>query len=296
MNKTQATLIGLSAILLWSSTVALIRVVSENFGTLGGTTLMYTLASIFLLCSVGFTGFKEFPKKYLVVGSVLFVAYEICFSFSIGFARNGQQTIEVAMINYLWPAFTIIANILFNQQKSSWLVIPGFLISMLGISWVLGDENGLNFPLMWLNIKDNPISYILAFVGAIIWAAYCVVTAKYAQGKNGITLFFILVASVLWIQYFFVGNWEFNFNVKSITYLVLAASSLGFGYAAWNVGILRGNVMVLATASYFIPIFSAFSATILLNTTLTLSFWQGVMTICIGSLFCFIATKKRIKG
>lgn len=293
MTKTKATLIGLIAIVLWSFIVALIRVVSENFGTVGGAALMYTVASVFLLFSVGFPTIRHFPKKYLFIGAVLFVAYEICLALSIGYAHNGRQAIEVGMINYLWPTLTIIASILFNQQKTTWLVIPGFIISMVGITWVLGDESGLNIYLMFANIQENPLSYILAFVGAIIWSAYCVVTAKYAEGKNGITLFFILVAVTLWIQYAFVGTNEFNFTLKSTLYLLLAASALGFGYAAWNVGILHGNVMVLATASYFIPIFSAFFAAMVLNATLSLGFWQGVIMICVGSLCCFIATRKR---
>lgn len=293
MTKTKATLIGLIAIILWSFIVALIRIVSENFGTVGGAALMYTVASIFLLFSVGFPTIRHFPKKYLIIGAILFVAYEICLALSIGYASNSRQAIEVGMINYLWPTLTIIASILFNQQKTTWLVIPGFMISMVGITWVLGDESGLNIYLMFANIQENPISYVLAFVGAIIWSAYCVVTAKYAKGKNGITLFFMLVALTLWIQYAFVGTNEFNFTLKSTLYLLLAASALGFGYAAWNVGILHGNVMVLATASYFIPIFSAFFAAIMLNATLSLGFWQGVIMICVGSLCCFIATRKQ---
>lgn len=293
MTKTKATLIGLIAIILWSFIVALIRIVSENFGTVGGAALMYTVASIFLLFSVGFPTIRHFPKKYLIIGAILFVAYEICLALSIGYASNSRQAIEVGMINYLWPTLTIVASILFNQQKTTWLVIPGFMISMVGITWVLGDESGLNIYLMFANIQENPISYILAFVGAIIWSAYCVVTAKYAKGKNGITLFFMLVALTLWIQYAFVGTNEFNFTLKSTLYLLLAASALGFGYAAWNVGILHGNVMVLATASYFIPIFSAFFAAIMLNATLSLGFWQGVIMICVGSLCCFIATRKQ---
>lgn len=292
MTKTKATLIGLIAIVLWSFIVALIRVVSENFGAVGGAALMYTVASIFLLFSVGFPTIRHFPKKYLIMGAILFVAYEVCLALSIGYAHNGRQAIEVGMINYLWPTLTIIASILFNRQKTTWLVVPGFMISMVGITWVLGDESGLNIGLMLVNIQDNPISYFLALVGAMIWSAYCVVTAKYANGKNGITLFFILVALTLWIQYGFVGTNDFNFTLKSTIYLLLAASALGFGYAAWNIGILHGHVMLLATASYFIPIFSAFFAALVLNATLSRGFWQGVVMICVGSLCCFIATRR----
>lgn len=292
MNHTKATLIGLTAIILWSSIVALIRVVSENFGVIGGAALMYTLASIFLLMSVGFPDLRGFPKHYLVWGAVLFVSYELCLALSIGYARNGYQAIEVGMINYLWPTFTILGSIIFNRQKAHWLVIPGFCCSIIGITWVLGGDQGLDFRILWLNLQNNPVSYILAFVGALIWAGYCIVTAKFAEGKNGITLFFILVACSLWLQYFWLGEGSFVISGKSILFLLLAASALGFGYAAWNVGILYGNVMILATASYFIPILSAFVAAMVLSTHLSLSFWQGVILICIGSLCCFFATKR----
>lgn len=291
MTQTRATLIGLIAIVLWSFIVALIRVVSENFGAVGGAALIYTLASVLLVLTVGIINPKKIPIKYLIIGSILFVSYEICLAFSIGYAANSRQAIEVGMINYLWPTFTLIASIIFTQQKATWLVFPGFLLSMFGVTWVLGDESGLNLMVMIGNIQANPLSYVLAFVGAIIWAAYCVMTAKYAKGKNGITLFFILVAITLWIQYYLMGAEPLNFTMKSSVYLLLAASVIGFGYAAWNVGILHGNVMVLATSSYFIPVFSAFFAAIILNATLSINFWFGVLMICIGSLFCFIATK-----
>lgn len=55
-------------------------------------------------------------------------------------------------------------------------------------------------------------------------------------------------------------------------HLVLAACAMGFGYAAWNVGILHGNVTVLAGASYFIPVFSAALAAALLHTPLSFTF------------------------
>ncbi len=40
------------------------------------------------------------------------------------------------------------------------------------------------------NIQSNPLSYGLAFAGAIIWAVYCNITKIMAAGKNGMTLFF----------------------------------------------------------------------------------------------------------
>lgn len=83
------------------------------------------------------------------------------------------------------------------------------------------------------------------------------------------------------------------FDFHAVIYLVLAAAAMGFGYAAWNVGILHGNVTILAGASYFIPVFSAALAAIVLQTPLSMSFWQGAAMVCIGSVLCWLATRQK---
>ena len=255
--------------------------------------MMYTVASGLLLLTIGFPKISEFPRRYLLWGSILFVSYELCLALSIGYANSGRQAIEVGMVNYLWPTFTMLSAILFNNQKSSLLIIPGFLISILGICWVLGGDQGLDFAGMVENVKDNTLSYGLAFSGAVIWAAYCTVTNRIAGGKNGITLFFMLTALVLWAKYLAGAGGAMEFSYRAVIYLALAASAMGFGYAAWNVGILHGNVTVLAGASYFIPVFSAALAATLLRTPLSISFWQGASMVCAGSILCWFATRGR---
>jgi len=292
-SKNRATLIGLLAILLWSSIVGLIRGVSESLGATGGAAMIYTVASALLLVTVGFPRISEFPRRYLFWGSLSFVAYELCLSLSIGYAHSSRQAIEVAMVNYLWPTFTMVAAIAFNRQKFSLLVIPGFLLSMIGICWVLGGDQGLDVASMVVNIRDNPFSYGLAFLGALIWAAYCTVTARIASGKNGVTLFFILVAAALWIKYLVGGSAAMVFSYHAVLYLLLAAAAMGFGYAAWNVGILGGNVTILAGASYFIPVFSSILSATLLRIPLSVAFWQGAAMVCAGSILCWLATRER---
>ncbi|MFJ2992440.1 aromatic amino acid DMT transporter YddG [Pandoraea sp. NPDC087047] len=296
-SRNKATLIGLSAVVLWASIVALIRGVSERLGATGGAAAIYTVASLFLVLTVGFPKLSTFPRRYLVWGSILFVAYEICLSLSIGNANSGRQAIEVGMVNYLWPTLTLVSAILFNKQRANWLVVPGFMLSMLGICWVLGGDQGLDLAGMLVNVADNPLSYGLAFAGAIIWAAYCTVTARIANGKNGVTPFFMLVAVVLWIEFFAGGGGPMSLDMHAAIYLVLAAAALGFGYAAWNEGIMRGNVTILVGASYFTPVLSASLAALLLRAPLSGQFWQGACMVCGGSILCWLATRaRRTKG
>lgn len=293
MKKDTATLIGLVAIMLWASIVALIRGVSESLGATGGAAMMYSVASVFLALTVGFPNLRQFPRRYLIWGSLLFVAYELCLSLSIGYASSGRQAIEVGMVNYLWPTFTLVSAIVFNKQKANLLVVPGFVLSMLGIGWVLGGDRGIDLAGMLENVKDNPLSYGLAFSGALIWAAYCTVTARIANGKNGVTPFFMLVSVVLWLKYGLEGGDAMRFDMHAMVYLFLAAAAMGFGYAAWNIGILHGNATVLAGASYFIPVISAALAATLLHAPLSDAFWHGALMVCAGSILCWMATRPR---
>ena len=293
ISKNRATLIGLIAIVLWASIVGLIRGVSQGLGATGGAAMIYTVASALLLATVGFTRLRDMPRRYLFWGSLLFVSYELCLSLSIGYANTGQQAIEVGMVNYLWPTFTMVAAILFNGQRANWLVVPGLLVSLAGIGWVLGGERGVDLAGMLENVQDNPLSYGLAFSGALIWAAYCAVTARMAEGKNGITLFFMLTALALWGKFLVGGGGGMHWSVPTVIQLALAAAAMGFGYAAWNVGILHGNVTILAGASYFIPVLSASLAAVLLRVPLPGSFWIGAFMVCGGAILCWLATRSR---
>jgi len=293
MDRKRATLIGLAAIVLWSTMVGLIRGVSEGLGPVGGAAMIYTLSGLLCLLTVGFPNLKRFPPRYLIAGSVLFVSYEICLALSLGYASNRHQAIEVGMVNYLWPSLTIVFAIVFNGQKTNLWVIPGLLISLLGVAWVLGGEQGLHLDEIVSNIVSNPLSYGLAFAGAFIWAAYCTVTSKYANGHNGITLFVLLTALALWLKYLFSDQPEMVFSVPVVIKLLMCGVALGFGYASWNIGILHGNVSVLATVSYFTPVLSAALAAVLLNAPLSFSFWQGALMVCAGSLLCWYATRNK---
>lgn len=293
LNRNISTLIGLTAVIFWSTNVGLIRSVSESFGAVAGAALIYSVASVILLFTIGMPKFSTIPKSYLCWGSLLFVAYELCFALSIGYAQNSRQAIEVGMINYLWPTFTLLFAIIFNNIKANILIIPGCILALVGICWVLGGDTGFDLFQIWTNLKANPLSYGLAFAAAILWATYCSVTVKTSQGKNLVTIFFALVAAVLWIKYLLMSGSALNFTYDNTVTLIMAAGALGLGYGAWNIGIISGNMTLMAGASYFIPVLSALFAALILSTSLSFIFWQGVAMVTAGAVLCWLATRKK---
>ena len=273
--------------------VGLMRSVSEGLGPVGGAALVFTFSGLLLIFTVGFPNLRLIPRRYLLAGSALFVSYEICLALALGYAVNRQQAIEVGMVNYLWPSLTILFAMAFNGQKSRWPVLPGILLSLTGVVWVLGGERGLNIDEIISNVRSGPLSYLLAFTGAFIWAAYCTVTAKYAGGQNGITLFVLLTAAALWLKFLLADQPPMHFTLPVTLKLLALSAALGLAYAAWNIGILHGNVTLLATASYFTPVLSSALAALLLSTPLSWAFWQGAAMVCLGSLICGLATRRR---
>lgn len=50
---------------------------------------------------------------------------------------------------------------------------------------------------------------------------------------------------------------------------------------------------LMAGASYFIPVLSALFAALILSTSLSFIFWQGVAMVTAGAVLCWLATRKK---
>ncbi|MEC5321420.1 aromatic amino acid DMT transporter YddG [Brenneria populi subsp. brevivirga] len=292
LTPQRATLAGLSAIILWSTSVGLIRSLTETLGPIGGAAMIYSASTLCLCLFYGVPRFKTLPKAYLLIGGPLFVCYEIFLSLSIGLANNRLQAMELGMINYLWPCLTILFAVFINQQKSRILLWPGLALSLAGIVWIMQGDGEWSPRGLWQNILTNPLAYGLAFSAAAIWALYCNITKRYGQGKSGIPLFFLVVSCVLWAQYALSAEGPIALTLPSSLELVFMGASTALAYSAWNAGIQSGNLTLLATASYFTPILSTLMAALWLKTSPAVSFWQGVLMVTAGSLLCWLGTRR----
>lgn len=295
MSKNLATLIGLSAILMWASMVGLVKHITAAIGPDIGITLIYSFSAVLLLIIFRIPNFKLISKTYLILGTALFIAYELCFSFAIAYSKTAQQAIEVSIVNYLWPSLTILALVIFKELKFNFMIILGLLISVTGIIFIQAGNDGFNLNSILEHLHSNPLSYILAFIGAIIWAFYCVITKKMSNGQNPISIFFMCVALTLWLKLFIAGHATVpTLDLTTCASLVVASAAIGLGYAAWNIGIIHGNITMLVVSSYFMPIISSVLAMLVLQTQLSMSFWQGTAMVTAGSFLCWVSTNWNI--
>lgn len=287
------TLYGCIAILSWSCLLGIARLVTESLGPVGGSAMLYSLSSIFLLIVVGIPKLSYFSLKYLVLGGAMFVCYEIFLALALGYSNSRSQAIEVSIVNYLWPALTVLFAVLGSNKKPNWLLYPAVMLAFIGVAWTVSGDSGLSPTQLVANISSNPIVYFMAFAGAVIWAVYCNLTQRQQSKHNAITLFFIATAISLWIKYAFTDEPPMAFNWQAMRYLVASAALMAGGYGLWNIAIVGGNMVFLATLSYFTPIFSALFSSLILGVTLSHSFWQGVVMVTVGSLMCWLVTKEK---
>ncbi len=292
-SSAQATLVGLTAPVFWGMSVGLARSVCEDVGVARGFTLVYIASVAYLLWVVGRPRLSAYSLKYLVFGIGAACTCSLCFGLSLNLSEGGTQTMQVGMVNYLWPSLTVLAAVLFNGEKARWWLVPGLLVSLLGVVVVLGGDEGLDVHDFAANAGRNPWSYGVALLGALAWAAYSAMTRAWARGQNPVVIIFtfdILLYGLLWALGI-GGEPPESVPLRGWFSVLAFAFVTGSGYAAWNYGVIRGSITLLAIASYFTPVLSCLFASFWIGADLSLTFWKGVALVVLGSLTCWHATK-----
>lgn len=294
--SSRATAVGLLAILLWSLMVALVRIVTDAFGATLGTAMVYTTGVVLLMIFHRPAPLKAYPKRYLLIGGALFVFYETAISLSIGLASTATQSVEVSLVNYLWPTMMVLLAAALAKPRAKgavWRVLPGAVVATCGVVLSVGGNSGLDWQVAAANVASNPLPYLLAFAGAFAWAVYAVITPVLSEGQDGTSVFFPCVAVVLWVIHFASGEGMPDVMPQVGAWLAVpaAAAVIAGGYACWGYGILHGSLSKLAVASYATPLLSVAASALLLGLSLSLPFWCGAVLVVAGSLLNWRANR-----
>ncbi len=201
----RATFLGMGAVVVWALMAGLVKLVSVGFGATLGTALLYTFAATALLI-VRPPKLKTIPRRYLLIGGALFVSYESVFALAISMTTSSMQAVEVSLVNYLWPTLTVLFCAAASGKKGALgRVIPGAIIATIGVMVAVGGNAGFTAAQLAEHLGANPVPYLLTLIGAVIWALYSTVTPKISQGADATSLFFVGVATTLWIVFFVSG-------------------------------------------------------------------------------------------
>ena len=253
MTRTQATLIGTSAILLWASLAAL-TVLSQPVPAMLLNALTFGIGGVlgigWLVASGSLGKLRGLSWQALTFGTAgLFGYHALYFS-----ALRLASPVEASLINYLWPLLIVLLSGLLPGERLTRGHIFGALLGFAGAALIV---------LTRAPSETQPgaaLGLLLAFLAAITWAVYSVGSRRLAAVPTEAVALYCLgtaVLSALLHLGFEETLWPQN-STGWISVVVLGAGPVGLAFYVWDIGVKRGDIQLLGVASYAAPLLTTF--------------------------------------
>lgn len=289
-NRDGNTWLGLLAVLLWSSTVALARSISEGVGPLTAGASVFATAGIVLTIGLGFerrplSRLRSLPRAYLFGCGALFLAYTAALFLALGLATGREQAIEVGLVNYLWPALTILLSLVILSKKARFGLIPGTVLALLGVVLVLTQGGSVSWQSLSANVSGNPVAYVLGLTAALSWALYSNLARRWAapESGGGVPLF-VVAAALAFSLLRLVFPEESGWSVRVVVEIALLGVATALAYLFWDIAMRRGDVVLVASCSYLTPFLATAFGCAYLGVMPGAQLWLGCLFIIGGSL------------
>jgi drug/metabolite transporter (DMT)-like permease len=286
------TLLGLVAILFWSTTIAFSRSLTEQLGIFTAAALIYILAGLAGLVYEGLRpgglhSLARLPRTYLLVCGGLFVLYITTLYLAVGMATTRIQVIAVGLINYLWPAFSLVFSIPILKRRAGPLLPVGILLALAGTWLATTSESAFRMGEL-LQDWNSLIPYGLALAAALSWALYSNLSRRLGEDNESGAVPLFLLASGLLLGFFrlFVvetPHWTLA-SVATLAYMALFPGLLA--YIFWDFAVRKGEIILVASLSYLTPLLSTVVSALVLNILPGAALWAAAALVIGGALLC----------
>jgi len=201
-------------------------------------------------------------------------------------ASNAGVIISIA------PFFTaILANWLLEGEKPGASFFIGFFAAIIGISFISFSGRTI--------LKLNPIGDLLAFLAAVVWAVYSILSRKISQfGYNTIqtTRRIFCYGLGFMLPMLFLFGFELRLerfiqptSIFNILFLGLGASALCF--VTWNLAVRILGALRTSIYIFMVPIITVVTSVIVLKEKVT---WMSALGTVLTLAGLFIS-EKRVK-
>jgi drug/metabolite transporter (DMT)-like permease len=291
----RSNLLGLIAILFWSTTIAFSRSLTEQLGTLTTAALIYTLAGLIGLtyCSLqpgGVNQLRCLPRIYLIGCGALFVAYIAALYLAVGLSATRVQVLVVGLINYLWPGLSLVFSIPVLGNRARPLLPVGVILALAGI-W-LATTAGDPLILQTLFQDQNALlPYGLALFAAICWGLYSNLSRRWAANNDGGAVPLFLLSSGILLGVFRLvtpeaTHWSLSAGLE-LVYMAILPGMLA--YILWDIAVRKGEIILVASLSYLTPLLSTMFSTLILDVRPNITLWLGAGLVIGGAVLCKVS-------
>ena len=251
MTPRTATLIGLTAILMWSL-LAVLAVATGKIPAFQLAAMTFAIgAGLGLLTFIGrpqaLGALRQSPVAWIVGVGGLF-GYHALYFLALRFAPPA----EAGLLNYLWPLLIVLFSSLLPGERLLPHHVVGALLGLSGTVLLFAGSNREGLA------PGQVPGLIAAFVAAFVWAAYSVLSRRLKSVPTEAVAGFCLVTALLAAVVH--GSVEATvWPETSMQWLAVAALGIGpvgAAFYAWDIGMKRGDIRVLGAASYATPLLS----------------------------------------
>ena len=251
MIPRTATLIGLTAILMWSL-LAVLTVATGKIPAFQLAAMTFAIGA-----AVGFASWIRRPEAFKalrqparawIVGVGGLFGYHALYFLALRFAPPA----EAGLLNYLWPLLIVLFSSLLPGERLLPHHIVGALLGLAGTVLLLTGNGTSGFEAGQLP------GLLAAFVAAFVWAAYSVMSRKLkAVPTDAVAGFCAATALLAAIVHGVVETtvWP-DTMAQWLAIAALGVGPVGAAFFAWDVGMKRGDIRVLGAASYATPLLS----------------------------------------
>ena len=283
MRKSTATLVGFTAILMWallamltaaSGAVPPFQLAAMTFlvgGLLGAVTWPFRKGAVTAL-------HQGLPVWLLGIGG-LFGYHFVYFS-----AIRAAPPVQVSLIAYLWPLFLILFSAFLPGERVKIHHVIGVVLGLAGAAVIITGWRGLTI------FSSFGFGHLLAFVCALIWSGYSVLSRRFGDVSTDVVAGFCLLTAALSTAchlMFETTVWPQD-STQWAAILGLGLLPVGAAFYTWDYGVKHGDIMVLGAASYASPLLSTI---VLVAAGFAPFTWPVIMACLLITLGAVIAAK-----
>ncbi|SME96209.1 Permease of the drug/metabolite transporter (DMT) superfamily [Xaviernesmea oryzae] len=248
--KVRGTLIGFTAILMWSL-LALMTAASGKMPPFQLSAVTFAIGSLpgLLLFAARpqRIAFLKQPAKVWITGIGGLFGYHFLYFTAL---RNAPA-VEAGLIAYLWPLLIVVGSALLPGERLRWYHVVGAIAGLCGTIAIV-SRNGLSFD------GAYTLGYGAAFLCAFTWSGYSLLTRRFDRVSTDVVTGFCLATSALSLVCHLAlettvwpagaGEWA--------AVAGLGLLPVGAAFYAWDYGVKNGDIQIIGAASYAAPLLS----------------------------------------
>ena len=187
--KTRATLIGFTAILMWSF-LALMTAASGTMPPFQLSAITFAIGSLpglilFAARPERLNALRQPPKVWLAGVGGLFGYHFLYFT-----ALRNAPAVEAGLIAYLWPLLIVLFSGLLPGERLKAIHVTGAVIGFSGVAVLSGGAGLADIATYWPG-------YLCAIGSALFWSGYSVLSRRFAAVPTDAVTGFCLGAAAL---------------------------------------------------------------------------------------------------